>query len=139
MREHRLIERMITLLETELQKSRRSLKIDTEFITVAIDFFKNYVDRTHHGKEEDILFKALSKTNLSDELKRIMNQLLEDHKTSREVINALDNANLRYIQGYHASVKEIHERLLQLITLYPQHIKTEDKQFFFPVMDSFHL
>jgi hemerythrin-like domain-containing protein len=68
-----------------------------------------------------------------------MNKLLEDHKTSREVINALDNANLRYIQGYHASVKEIHEGLLQLITLYPQHIKTENKQFFVPVMDSFHL
>ena len=62
---------------------------------------------------------------------------MEDHKTSREVINALDDENLRYIQGYHASVHEIQRRLLQLITLYPQHIKTEDKQFFFPVMDYF--
>lgn len=76
MKEHRLIERMITLLETELQKSKKSLEVDTNFITVAIDFFKNYTDRTHHGKEGNILFKTLSKTNLSEELKRIMNQLL---------------------------------------------------------------
>ena len=61
MKKHRLIERMITLLETELQQSKKSLKIDTEFIKVAIDFFKTYADRTHHGKEEDILFKSLSK------------------------------------------------------------------------------
>jgi hemerythrin-like domain-containing protein len=76
MKEHRLMERMITLLETELQKSKKSLKINTEFITVAIDFFRTYADRTHHGKEEDILFKALSKTKLSEELQRTMNQLL---------------------------------------------------------------
>ena len=39
MNEHRLIKRMIALLEMELQQSKKSLKIDTEFITVAIDFF----------------------------------------------------------------------------------------------------
>jgi hemerythrin-like domain-containing protein len=51
MKEHRLIERMITSLETELQKSKKSLKTDTEFITVVIDFFRTYTDRTHNGKE----------------------------------------------------------------------------------------
>lgn len=137
MKEHRLIERMITLLEMELQQSKKSLIINTELITLAIDFFRTYADRTHHGKEEDILFKTLSKMKLSEELRRTMNQLLEDHQTSREVINALEDANLRYIQGYHASIHEIHKKLLQLITLYPQHIEIEDTQFFFPVMDYF--
>ena len=66
-----------------------------------------------------------------------MNQLLEEHKTSRETIKKLHEANIRYIQGYHSSIYEIHKELLQLITLYPQHIKTEDTQFFFPVMDYF--
>lgn len=137
MKEHQLIERMIALLEIELQQSKKSLKIDTEFISVAIDFFKTYADRTHHGKEEDILFKSLGKIKLSEELTRTMNQLLEDHKTSRETIKTLHDANIRYIQGYHSSIDEIHKELLQLITLYPQHIKTEDTQFFFPVMDYF--
>ena len=72
MKEHRLIERMITLLEKELQQSKKSLKVDTEFITVVIDFFRTYADSTHHDKEEDILFKALSKTKLSEELQRTM-------------------------------------------------------------------
>ncbi len=137
MKEHRLIERMIKILEKELQESKKSLNVDTEFMMVVIDFFENYADKTHHGKEEDILFKALSKKNLSGDIKRTMDKLTEDHRTSRAVINTLNDATKRYSQGYHASIHEIHEKMLRLITLYPQHIEIEDKHFFFPAMDFF--
>ena len=137
MKEHRLIERMVKVLEKELQQSKKSLKIDTEFMAVAVDFFKTYADETHHGKEEDILFNSLSKKNLSKNLKRIMDQLIQDHKTSRATIQALTEANKRYSQGYHASITEIMKKLRLLISLYPKHIETENKHFFFPVMDFF--
>jgi hemerythrin-like domain-containing protein len=82
MKEHRLIERMIRLLEKELQESKKNLKIDTEFMTIVIDFFITYADKTHHRKEEDILFNALARKPLPHDLKVILNQLIKDHQTS---------------------------------------------------------
>jgi len=137
MREHRLIERMIKLLEKTLQETKKTLKVDTEFITIAIDFFTTYADKTHHGKEEDILFNALSKKPLSDVLKKTLDQLIKDHQTSRATIQKLNDANTQYKKGFHASINEIHKRMNDLIHLYPQHIEIEDKHFFFPAMELF--
>lgn len=135
MKEHRLIERMVFLVEINLRQSKKSLNIDTEFLHTIIDFFRTYADKIHHGKEEDILFQMLMKKNIPEEHKKTMNTLIEDHKKARAIIRALDEANIRYSQGYHASITEIHEKLSQITTLYPQHISKEDTQFFFPIME----
>lgn len=137
MKEHRLIERMIPLLEKHLQKSSETQTIDTMFMTTVIDFFTMYADKIHHGKEEDILFKALSKKPLTEEYKKIMKQLLEDHKLSREIIRSLNTTISEYINGDKTVLNYIQERIHQLITLYSRHIQIEDKQFFFPIMDYF--
>ena len=53
--EHRLIERMIKVLAGELEHMAARAVANPQLIQVAIDFFRTYADRTHHGKEEDIL------------------------------------------------------------------------------------
>ena len=58
--EHRLIERMIGLLEGELQTMKTAAEANTGLIMAGVDFFRMYADRTHHGKEEDILFVGAS-------------------------------------------------------------------------------
>jgi hemerythrin-like domain-containing protein len=129
-REHRLIERMVKILEKELIKIKKTGKIDTNLILGGVDFFRIYADRTHHGKEEDILFRELAKKELSIEHKTIMNNLLEDHKFARKTVGALAEANVSFIRGNMESMKEIILNLEKLITLYPRHIYTEDKEFF---------
>ena len=64
MKEHRVIEDMVKALGFELVKERKQKSVDFPFLDTAIDFFKTYADRCHHGKEEGILFRELSK-NLS--------------------------------------------------------------------------
>ena len=64
MREHRVIERVIALLRDELGNIARTGKVDLPLLDFAIDFFKTYADRCHHGKEEDILFRELKKKPL---------------------------------------------------------------------------
>jgi len=75
--EHRLIEKMLRLFEGEIRKINESNKVDTVFIDTAVDFIRTYAERTHHGKEEDILFRDLAKKQLSPEHARIMNELVE--------------------------------------------------------------
>ncbi|MCK9604768.1 MAG: hemerythrin, partial [Candidatus Omnitrophica bacterium] len=73
--EHRLIERVVTLLEKELARIREGNQVNAFFLTSAIDFFKVYADRCHHGKEEDILFDDLQKKMLSPEDKTMIENL----------------------------------------------------------------
>jgi hemerythrin-like domain-containing protein len=63
--EHRLIEKMLRLFDGEIRKINKNVQIDTVFIDTAVDFIRMYADRTHHGKEEDILFRELAKKQLS--------------------------------------------------------------------------
>ena len=63
--EHRVIERMLALLNQELSKILKEGKVDSPVIDVAIDFFTTYADRFHHGKEERILFRELKGKPLS--------------------------------------------------------------------------
>jgi len=137
MREHRLIERLIKLIEKELNNIKKTEKVNSDFIQTSVDFFRTYADKTHHGKEEDILFRNLKKKNISSNLKNIIKRLEQDHQLARKIITDLSNQNNNYIQGKTNSIKEITNNLEKLITLYPVHIETEDKEFFYPSMDYF--
>ena len=72
--EHRLIERMIRLMDKEADRIRQGGRPDVDLINMVIDFIRTYADKLHHGKEEDILFKSLAKKSLSAEHKKIMDE-----------------------------------------------------------------
>ena len=137
MREHRLIERLIKLIDKELSNTKKSNKINTDFIQTCVDFFSTYADRTHHGKEENILFRDLEEKKISSDLQDTMNRLKQDHQYARKIVADLANENQNYIKGKKNAIKEITTNLEKLITLYPVHIEMEDKEFFYPSMDYF--
>jgi hemerythrin-like domain-containing protein len=66
-----------------------------------------------------------------------MDKLIQDHQYARKIVTNLSNQNNNYIQGKTSSIKEITNNLEKLVTLYPVHIETEDKEFFYPSMDYF--
>ena len=128
--EHRLIERMISLLKNALSQIETAKEVDPVFIDTAVDFIRTYADKTHHGKEEDIMFRDLSKCSLSNEDLRIMNELIDEHVTARQTTKALVEANTLYRDGNKAALKDIAEKLGILVEFYPRHIEKEDKVFF---------
>jgi len=135
MREHRLIERMISLLNTEIGQIHTSGKVNTGFLMVAIDFIRTYADRTHHGKEEDILFRDLARKSLSPEHARIMHELLEEHIAARKIVARLIDARENFVKGASKSHQDIVDCLQELVALYPSHIEKEDRQFFYPCLE----
>jgi hemerythrin-like domain-containing protein len=130
MKEHRLIERMVALL-------KRQKETDLCFIGKAVDFFRVYADRCHHGKEEDILFKALTEKPLSPQHKEIMAGLLRDHVRARELVGQLDKARARSLQRDPSAAGDIKGCVKAIVELYAAHIQKEDKQFFIPAMGYF--
>jgi hemerythrin-like domain-containing protein len=135
--EHRLIEKMVDVLKKELTGVNGGKKPDTKLIYAAVDFFRTYADRTHHGKEEDILFRDLSAKQLSEEHRRIVAELMEEHTLARKNVLALYEANGRYEMGDSSAVSGILQALKALTELYPAHIEKEDRRFFIPAMEYF--
>ena len=134
MREHRLIEKMVENLKKELEKVREK-RLDPVFIDQSVDFFRTYADRTHHGKEEDILFRELQTKSLKPEHKMIMDELVAEHVYARKTVGELLLAKDRYLQGDEGALHEVEERIHRLIELYPAHIEKEDRRFFYPAME----
>ena len=86
MKEHRVIDRMIPLMVTESHRIDQTREVDSTVITAVIDFFKTYVDRTHHTKEEDFFFDSLESKNLTPELRRTLQELYAEHAKARDII-----------------------------------------------------
>jgi hemerythrin-like domain-containing protein len=146
MAEHRLIERMIALLEDALQAmrdtnlsspSRPNDRANMALITTGVDFFQNYADRTHHGKEEDVLFKALADKPLSDPERQMMQRLMQEHAWTRQAVGRLASANVRYNRGDQAAMQTMIYETGKLVQFYPAHIEKEDLHFFPAVSDYF--
>lgn len=136
MQEHRTIENTLNMFELEIKRINEENHIDPISMYVSIDFIRTYTDLAHHGKEEDILFRELSKKDLLPEHAKIMNELKEQHKYSRSIVGNWMAANNRYLDGDDTS-QEIISYLKQLTQFYPQHIKKEDEHFYYPIMDYF--
>jgi hemerythrin-like domain-containing protein len=128
--EHRLIERMLSVIKGVLAKIESKQEVDPVFVDIAVDFIRIYADRTHHGKEEDILFRELNKKALKPEDSQIMKELITDHVFGRQTTKALVEANTRYRNGDETALVDIAASLKTLTEFYPRHIDKEDKNFF---------
>jgi hemerythrin-like domain-containing protein len=128
--EHRLIERMLSAIQDVLATIESNRNVDPVFVDTAVDFIRVYADRTHHGKEEDILFRALENKPLSAEDRQIMKELLDEHLFGRQITQALVDANTRYRQGDETALAQISMNLRTLTEFYPKHIEKEDRVFF---------
>ncbi|MDD3718099.1 MAG: hemerythrin domain-containing protein [Actinomycetota bacterium] len=138
MTEHRLIERMAKLLEGAAVNAGSEKRVDAVFIDRAVDFFRTYADRTHHGKEEDILFRELEKKGLSEEHERVMLELVEEHRYARRKVGMLVEAREVYLAGDPGAANEIEAIIMELVGFYAAHITKEDRHFFIPVMEYFN-
>jgi hemerythrin-like domain-containing protein len=128
---------MIDVMKEELLLIEKEKKIDAEFVEMAVDFIRTYADRCHHGKEEDILFRDLGGKKLTDEHRRMMEELVEEHRGARKVTGRLVEANTRYVQGNKEALSAITDCVKSLVEFYPKHIEKEDKHFFIPCMEYF--
>ena len=128
--EHRLIERMIALIKKKTRHIESTNQVNPLFIDTVVDFIRIYADRTHHGKEEDILFRDLAKKQMSDQDQRVMDELVEEHVLGRKTTKELIRANAQFRDGEKSSLSVIVAKLRDLAVFYPKHIEKEDKIFF---------
>ena len=136
--EHRLIEKMLDSVMRHIDQTEKSRKVNPLVIDIAVDFIRTYADRTHHGKEEEILFRDLARKNLTPELKKIMQELFDEHVWARKTTGMLVAAKEKYLQGDKEKLTGVIDLARQLGDFYPKHIEKEDKHFFYPCQEYFN-
>lgn len=123
--EHQLILRMVAVLEKNTELLEKGRFRDWDFFLAAVDFIRNYADRFHHAKEEDVLFKALVANGMPAENSPVAAMLMA-HDQGREHVAAMEDAARRALEGETGQAAVIAEHARGYIAMIRDHIDKED-------------
>ncbi len=87
--EHQNILKFIDTMLTECDQLEKGNETEKVFFDKAIDFIKNYADRYHHAKEEDILFKVMLENPGAMHCNPIP-VMLHEHEAGRHFVKGLE-------------------------------------------------
>jgi hemerythrin-like domain-containing protein len=123
--EHRVIERVLAVLDRACDKLARNEPVDPAVFTGAVDFIRNFADRCHHAKEEDNLFRRMGERGfpVSDGPIAVM---LAEHEEGRRFVRGLAEAAERYAKGDTSAARDIVPNARGYSQLLSQHIQKED-------------
>jgi hemerythrin-like domain-containing protein len=120
-REHRLIERALDVLGRICNEARRTKKLDAPDATQVIQFLRDFADRTHHLKEESILFPAIESKSFFPGC-----GLVSEHQLGRERVKNMADAVEAASNGDAESVQVFVRQSRSLIAMLRDHIAKED-------------
>lgn len=125
--EHQNILKIINALAKECDALLDGKEINKDFFSKAIDFIRNYADKFHHIKEEDILFVELGKDTVELDCNP-MEQMLREHEEGRNFVKGIE-------EGVNENNKEkIIENSKGYVYLLRDHIFKEDN-ILYPMAD----
>lgn len=113
--EHASIKKLIALIPQVIELIKEGAQVDKELVLDCIYFIRNYADKFHHAKEEDILF------DYTDRETDIIKTMLLDHTTARNHVKVILEAKET---GNKAAIIEHLNGYKELLT---EHIKKEDE------------
>ena len=122
--EHRVIERILAVLERAAKKVDAGEDVPPEIFEKSLDFIRNFADRCHHAKEEDILYVAMQRKGMPRGSGPIAVMLME-HDEGRGYVKGMAGA----IAGYRTDPearKVLVSNALGYTQLLSQHIMKED-------------
>ena len=121
--EHDSILKMIEVTRTILNTNDE--RINLEHIEQIVDFIKNFADKYHHLKEEDILFVEMEKHGMSREVGPIA-MMIHEHNEGRNYIKLAGESIEKFKDGDRSSFEQIKYNLLNYCELLTNHIAKEN-------------
>jgi len=132
--EHEGIKIMLDVLEQVCRQLEADGNLNKEHFDGILEFLKVFVDKCHHGKEEDLLFPVLIAAGVPKDGHIAL--LLKEHETGRNYVKAVSDDYAAYVGGDKTSYKTIRQNLLSYISLLRNHIEKENN-ILFVMADSF--
>lgn len=125
MQEHRVIERVLNMLDEAAVRLEAGEPVSEEFLNWSLAFLREFADGCHHHKEEDVLFPLLEARGVPREGGPI-GCMLNEHVAGRDCVARMTSALARGPEGQHDFAAAARE----YIALLRQHIFKEDNVLF---------
>ncbi len=125
MQEHRVIEQVMNCLEIIAEQGEAKGKLDIESANQAIDFFHNFADRCHHGKEEECLFPMLEQKGFSPD-EGPTGVMRQEHEAGRRYTNGMSEAIAVVTAGDSQAIGAFASNARAYVQLLRDHIQKED-------------
>jgi hemerythrin-like domain-containing protein len=123
--EHRVIEMVVAAASGIADTIEGGQTVGAAALHDVVDFMRNFADKCHHGKEEELLFPALMDKGVLPS-GCPLGVLLADHKKGRATVGRLADAIDGYAAGDADAKVTVVESLRAIVDLYPGHIWKED-------------
>jgi len=120
-REHRLIERVLDALGRICSQALREKRLDAPAATLAVRFVREFADRTHHLKEEDVVFPAIEAKGFFPGC-----ALVREHEEGRERVRLMADAIEGAARGNPEAVRLFVRKARSFISFLRDHIAKED-------------
>ncbi|MEJ2658271.1 MAG: hemerythrin domain-containing protein [Desulfobacterales bacterium] len=133
--EHEAVKLTLRILDKICSNIEQTQKISNpEHLNQLIEFFSVFVDKCHHGKEEELLFPALEASGVPRE-KGPIGVMLAEHQQGRDYIQKMKKAISQYNEGHQEAAAKLVKNARGYITLLRQHIDKENNVLF-PIGDN---
>lgn len=131
--EHRSIEEMLRVMESVCKKLENGDTVSTGDLRNIVEFIKQFADKAHHGKEEDLLFTAMIDAGIPKDGGPVGVMLME-HDMGRNFVKGLSDAIDEYDNGNKDAATKIIENAKNYASLLSNHIYKEDN-ILYPMAD----
>jgi hemerythrin-like domain-containing protein len=123
--EHRVIEIVLHVLHAMAGQMEKDKKVDGQSARQALDFFQNFADRCHHGKEENHLFTWMEAHGYPRD-GGPTGVMFYEHEQGRLHIQAMRQALDRLSEKSSDSQRQFVEHARSYVQLLREHIEKED-------------
>ncbi len=125
--EHTYIKRMLKVLRKACLDILNGKSVDFELFADAVDFIRNYADKYHHSKEEDVLFRIMKEelAEQKDTVSAVQGMFIE-HDLGRLFIYNLVKALDKVRGGDNEARVDIIGNAIPYTDLLTRHIDKED-------------
>ncbi|MFA5008160.1 MAG: hemerythrin domain-containing protein [Candidatus Omnitrophota bacterium] len=132
--EHENIKLMANILNKICDKLQYRRELNQEHFSKIIEFLEVFVEKCHHGKEENFLLPAMLEAGVPQD-KGPAAFVIMEHKGLHRYFKDIDEAFARLKNGDSKMSEQISENLKKYIMLLGQHIDKENNSFF-PLVNS---
>lgn len=127
--EHEGIELMLRILQAIAGKLGQGEQIGSGQLNGIMEFLSIFVDKCHHGKEEEFLFPALEAVGVQRDGGPI-GVMLNEHEQGRKLVAKLKDAVTRCTSGDKTAAAGFQLTTSEYVTLLTQHIEKENNVLF---------
>ena len=122
--EHEGIKMIFRVLRKMCESLKFGQTLDTDHFEGILEFFRIFVDKCHHGKEEDLLFPAMVQAGIPKQ--GPIEVMLSEHTAGRSHIKAIGQAFAEFKSGNTAISAALAHECEQYISLMLDHIYKEN-------------